>query len=471
MPALFLKMTEGFSTHALSRILPALIVCITQSACTPGSEDVSQMALGALISAGNGSTAPENVTVPTGVMATGGNGQISISWNHVPGATSYNLYWGTAPGVTKGGGTKIANAIPPYTHIGLPNGTEVYYIVAAVGPGGEGNSSTEVLAYPSLFPLKTYQTYCLDPAGTFIVCNGTGQDGQIQAGRVANFIGPVLHAIYPADYTTTDNDTGLVWKACSEGLSGTNCTTGTALRSTWDTATAACAALNTANGGTGYAGKSNWRVPTVEELETLINYSIYGPTIFSANFPGTYSDDWWSSSTNVSDTSAWIVSFLTGGVTLGAKAGLAYVRCVSGSFNQGDVFIENGDGSVTDRGTGLVWQRCGMGQNNDTGCSGSALADTWTNALSYCNGLALGGRTWRLPNVNELKSITNRNVLPASISTASFPSTVANHYWASSTVYTPGLKLNAWSVNFGGGIVFAYNAKSSSAYVRCVSGP
>ncbi len=85
---------------------------------------------------------------PTGVSAKAGNKQVTISWNGVAGATSYNLYWGTAPGVKKGTGTKISGVISPYTHTGRTNNTTYYYVVTAVNIYGESSESSEVSAKP-----------------------------------------------------------------------------------------------------------------------------------------------------------------------------------------------------------------------------------------------------------------------------------------------------------------------------------
>ncbi|MFW5837562.1 MAG: DUF1566 domain-containing protein [Desulfovibrionaceae bacterium] len=61
-------------------------------------------------------------------------------------------------------------------------------------------------------------------------------------------------------------------------------------------------------------------------------------------------------------------------------------------------FTDNGDGTISDSTTGLVWQKDG-----DT-----AGQKTWENALSYCQALDLGGEEdWRLPDRKELQSIVD----------------------------------------------------------------
>jgi hypothetical protein len=88
-------------------------------------------------------------SAPTGVAALPGNGQVSISWSAVAGATSYNIYWGTAPGLTKSNGTNITGVTTPYTHSGLTNGGTNYYLVSAVNSAGESYASMVVSAAPT----------------------------------------------------------------------------------------------------------------------------------------------------------------------------------------------------------------------------------------------------------------------------------------------------------------------------------
>jgi hypothetical protein len=88
-------------------------------------------------------------SAPTGVTASASDGQVSISWSAVSGATSYNIYWSTTSGVTKTSGTKITGATSPYSHTGLTNGMTYYYIVTAVNSSGESVDSNQVSAMPT----------------------------------------------------------------------------------------------------------------------------------------------------------------------------------------------------------------------------------------------------------------------------------------------------------------------------------
>ncbi len=95
---------------------------------------------------------PPIPAAPTGVQATAGDSVNTLSWNAATGATSYNIYWGTATGVTTSTGTKISGVTSPYLHTGLTNGTAYYYIVTAVNAGGESVPSSEVNAAPQAAP-------------------------------------------------------------------------------------------------------------------------------------------------------------------------------------------------------------------------------------------------------------------------------------------------------------------------------
>ena len=150
---------------------------------------------------------------------------------------------------------------------------------------------------------------------------------------------------------------------------------------------------------------------------------------------------------------------------------LCLILCTTSLF--GYPFNDNGDGSVTDTFTNLIWQKCSRGQNNDSTCSGTATGATWKNALLYCKNLNLNSRAWRLPNINELSSLINpaiySNDIPH-IDSVNFPSTIRNIYWSSTTDLRSGGIVSALRINFDDGKNDSLN-KHYGAYVRCVSGP
>jgi fibronectin type 3 domain-containing protein len=86
---------------------------------------------------------------PTGVAATSGNGQVTLTWNASSGATSYNIYRSTTSG---GEGTtpfKTGVTTTSFTDTGLSNGTNYYYQVTAVNSAGQSPKTGEVFATPS----------------------------------------------------------------------------------------------------------------------------------------------------------------------------------------------------------------------------------------------------------------------------------------------------------------------------------
>jgi len=214
-----------------------------------------------------------------------------------------------------------------------------------------------------------------------------------------------------------------------------------------------------------FGGYSDWRMPTIKELTYIVNYSISmpGPTIDTGYFPNTQPTRYWSSTANVDQrlaSYAWLVDFRLGSEDndyYSNKGSSYYARAVRGgqSGSSGN-FTDNGDGTVTDSSTGLMWQQA------------SSSIKTWEQALTYCEGLNLGGHTdWRLPTIKELKSQTDYSRFYPAINKTYFPDTATSWYWSSTTgaSHTDG----AWIVDFDYGNC-SYNYKYSNYYVRAVRG-
>ena len=112
---------------------------------------------------------------PSGVSATGGTNQATITWPAVSAATSYNIYYSTSSGVTKANGFKIVNATSPYLQTGLSAGTSYYYVVSAQNSAGESAASAQVSAATAapvvLDGLALYNQYCSG-------CHGTAKLGK-----------------------------------------------------------------------------------------------------------------------------------------------------------------------------------------------------------------------------------------------------------------------------------------------------
>lgn len=116
--------------------------------------------------------------------------------------------------------------------------------------------------------------------------------------------------------TQTDDKTGLMWAKCQIGKTGANCENGGATKFTWDNALAKVSTANTEN----YLGYSDWRLPNVKELYSIVEPKCTGPTINRTAFPNTQGAAHWSS-TPIDANQAYIVRFAPGIGDYGAKAG------------------------------------------------------------------------------------------------------------------------------------------------------
>jgi hypothetical protein len=118
-------------------------------------------------------------------------------------------------------------------------------------------------------------------------------------------------------------------------------------------------------------------------------------------------------------------------------------------------FTANGNGTVSDSNTGLVWQQ---GEVTPT--------VTWEAALTYCENLSLGNHTdRRLPNIKELRSISDHTHANPSLDPTYFPGAQAARYWSSTTLF--GHASSAWFVDFSSGLA-SYNDKAGQLFLRCV---
>ena len=125
-------------------------------------------------------------------------------------------------------------------------------------------------------------------------------------------------------------------------------------------------------------------------------------------------------------------------------------------------YTDNGDGTVTDNRTGLMWVRDGK----SAGCNNGKIM-TWKDAMKFCKELDFAEyKGWRLPTIEELQSIVAYEKHNSAIDEA-FENTKNSYYW-SSTTYASGTGY-AWGVNFYSGNVNYYN-KTGYDYVRPVRG-
>ena len=210
-------------------------------------------------------------------------------------------------------------------------------------------------------------------------------------------------------------------------------------------------------------GFSDWRVPTINELDSIADKGRINPSIDSHYFPNTLSSLFWSASPYArwSDL-ALLLQFRDGynlSISRGRRHHLRLVRSSQlasvgpsalapvGSSQTIKAYIDNewhdsrytvhNDGTVTDKVTKLMWKVCSEGQNwsrsGDTAsCSGSA-ATTWKGALQRVNSYTFAGYSdWRVPNINELRSLAAYDRYSPAINLTIFPNTPSNDFWSAS---------------------------------------
>ncbi len=328
---------------------------------------------------------------------------------------------------------------------------------------------------------RTGLTKCYkeDGATGEISCTGSRQDGEIQAGAEL----PVPRFIDNGNGTMTDRLTGLMWEKLPDNSAHT-----------WVNAFGRIAALNSQKLG----GYSDWRLPNVLELKSIINYA--------HNFPAqwlkdqgfetiilTSASNYWSSTTTPSDSGqAYYAIFYSnsgGQIKPITKTNSYYVIAVRGRGHSGAIrlprtgqassiqtgddgqiqagaplphprFIDNGNGTMTDRLTGLMWEK--MPYNGTL---------QWAAALNHCRTLTTGGYSdWRLPNVHELISLVNYGYSgsqSAWLISQGFSGIQTGRHWTSNTeLYsTNSARYLAFS-----DVEFAGNGKTNLYYVLAVRG-
>lgn len=332
---------------------------------------------------------------------------------------------------------------------------------------------------------QTGQTACYKTVGVAVIdCAGTGQDGETRAG----IAWPAPRFTDEGDQTLTDRLTGLAWSKDADPVG---------VPKHWQEALDSVKILNRRN----YLGHDDWRLPDVNELRSLVNrQSDTVAWLNSLGFLDVLKDDYWTSSSYAACAgNAWVVGMYSGIVAgrskgdggrvwpvRGGGTGTAplpktgQVACYdnsgtgiecTGTGQDGDSqagvawpvprFTDNGDRTLTDRLTGLVWSREGMTPGPSV--CGPGTRKTGQGVLDHVRCLNanryLGKRDWRLPNANELASMVNHGQPnnAAWLNTQGFSDVQAGPYASSSSyVTTPW---NAWGVNMRDGAETSFARK------------
>jgi Protein of unknown function (DUF1566) len=149
---------------------------------------------------------------------------------------------------------------------------------------------------------------------------------------------------------------------------------------------------------------------------------------------------------------------------------LAASLLATGAAGQTRYAVSAGEQEVTDARTGLTWRRCAEGMTV-TGGNCGGVAGTFTHEAALRHAASEAGSTglaWRLPNVKELSSITDRTRAFPAIDPTAFPGTPSNWFWSSSPyVNDPS---NAWYVNFNYGSPYFFGGRGLGSHVRLVRG-
>ena len=332
--------------------------------------------------------------------------------------------------------------------------------------------------------------------------NDPGDDGTVQAGYpLTGSRGLAFQD--NGNGTVTDLASGLMWQKGDSGSA-----------MTWAAAFSYVASLNTQN----YGGKSDWRVPNIKELASIINDGTWLPSVYYIF--ESMSGDYWSSTSLLiqSQQQVYYIAFNEGYVQFCLPSASRYVKAVrsylpgsgsqgfprtgqgwlsaqvfhpgNGSTDLGDdgvtrsgyplptsqpSYIDNGNGTVTQVATGLVWQQEDSGAQTFGGYSGDV---TWEEGFSYIADMNArhyaGYSDWRMPNYFELISLLDFGYFWPIIDTNFFqvsklPSGQYPYFWSSTNRFGITPPDNAWSVSWSSGWGVT-RVKTETAHIRAVRG-
>jgi hypothetical protein len=237
-------------------------------------------------------------------------------------------------------------------------------------------------------------------------CPAEGQDFYGQDAQYHSKSPSYSSQVINEEEVVIDNNTGLIWQQSTADTNGDGWLTSSD-QLPYEDASVYCQNLS-------YAGRTNWRIPTIVELESIVDYGRYYPAInpiFEVQTSLYSSAEHWTSTVESrradgSIQTRWYIGFTTGGVERSLLSSPFWVRCVSGGITEKfGPYINNNNNTITDQETGLTWMRHPADINND-GAINSSDQVIWKDALAWCEGATIAGSSdWRLPNIRELRSI------------------------------------------------------------------
>ncbi len=303
----------------------------------------------------------------------------------------------------------------------------------------------------------------------------TTYEGSDFYGQDGNYEALDFNLVRNDDGTTSDLNTGLMWE-----------TTPNSGKNDYEGAVAYVESLNTMvneDGTIGFAGYTDWRMPTITELFSISDFD-QGNTYLDTTYfdfledtetgriadttpqdggsppdmseiiyeadPDEVSKDggqFWTAYESPFNDTAWGVNHVTGHIKTYAAMGGGvmgkYVRAVRGDEYGVNDFVDNGDGTITDNGTDLMWMQTDLGYTM-----------TWEEALAAAESYEYAGYDdWRLPDIKELQTLANYTTteIPVIAGDGIFELTYheenADYWYWSSTSAVPANA--AWYIAFG----------------------
>lgn len=250
--------------------------------------------------------------------------------------------------------------------------------------------------------------------------------GEVYYGQDSNYSGTQPSYTDNGDGTVSDNNTGLMWQQVPPEAFYT-----------WEEAQSYAENLV-------LGGHDDWRLPTMKESLSLADFrgssrneidlpyiddsvfTIHDPLAVTTYVPSSAENpnrakrnidgQYWSSNAYIgrtmnNNTSTFGFNFLDGRIKsypngMSGPTGTCFVRCVRGPTDYGENnYIDNGDGTITDLSTGLMWLK------EDSGATVGTL--DWIDALAWAENLeAAGYSDWRLPNAKELHTLVDYTRAP-----------------------------------------------------------